>query len=246
MTRIVATYLAAILITAAVVPLSAETPRSLPPVDFIVSAMEHQNAARSGIFSGYSVLRKYEVTNRSRHAEMLVRMTCKADGERHFTILRESGSEAIRKHVFKKMLEEEALASSSGTRSKIQLTPDNYLFHLVGMDAIDGRSAYLLEVTPRVKRKYLIQGRIWVDAADFAISRVEGSPAKNPSFWTRNVHFVHDYKKVGPLWLAQSTRSVTKVFLFGTARLSITDRDYLLFPSTITSLSQLTPGGLQP
>lgn len=246
MTKIWATYLAAIIITTAVVPIAAESRDSLPPVSFIVSTMEVRAAARSEMLSSYTVLRRYEVTNRHRHAEMLVRMTCTADGERHFTILDKSGSEAIRKHVFRKMLKEEARASSSGTRSTIQISPKNYLFRLVGMDSVDGRPAYVLEVTPRAKRKYLIRGRIWVDAADFAISRVEGSPAKKPSFWTRSVHFLRKYKKVGPLWLAQSTNSVTDVRIFGSASLSITDFDYLLSPSATSLISQLPQGGLQP
>jgi hypothetical protein len=94
------------------------------------------------------------------------------------------------------------------------------------MDLLDGHPTYVLEVTPRTKSKYLIRGRIWVDAANYAIVRIEGSPAQNPSFWTKRVHFVHTYQKVGDLWLAASTKSVTDVRIFGTAKLSISDFEY--------------------
>lgn len=246
MTRIWAVCFATIIITTAIVPLSAEASDSHPSADHIVSTMERRNAARSQMLSGYSVLRRYEVTNRSRHAEMLVRMVCTPNGDRHFKVLQENGSGAIRKHVFTKMLKEEARASSSDTRSRVQMDPSNYLFRLEGMDSINGRPAYVLEVTPRAKRKYLIRGRIWVDAADYVILRVEGSPAQRPSFWTRSVHFVRSYKKIGPVWLPQSTRSVTDVWMFGRASLSITDFDYSLTPPGTSSLKELSQESLQP
>jgi hypothetical protein len=157
---------------------------------------------------------------------MLVQLLCSPGGKKHFSILSENGSGAIRKHVFRKMLAEEENASDRGTREETRILPSNYTFRLLGMDDVDRRPSYVLEVTPKNKSKYLIKGRIWVDASDYAITRIEGSPAKNPSFWTRSVHFVHTYKKVGSSWLAASTWSVTKVLIFGTAQLWIRDFDY--------------------
>src|SRR5437870_11423219 len=40
---------------------------------------------------------------------------------------------------------------------------------------------------PKRKDKYLIEGQVWIDAADFGIARVQGAPAKRPSFWLSNV-----------------------------------------------------------
>ena len=50
---------------------------------------------------------------------------------------------------------------------------------------------------PKRSDKYLFRGRVWVDAEDFAVARVEGQPAKSPSFWTRSVHFAQQYHKSG-------------------------------------------------
>jgi hypothetical protein len=36
--------------------------------------------------------------------------------------------------------------------------------------------------------------------------RIEGQPAKTPSFWIKGVHFVHTYAKQGPL---PSTRALS-------------------------------------
>ena len=128
--------------------------------------------------------------------------------------------------MLRKMLEEETNASHREARESTRIVPANYAFEMVGTDVVDGRPAYILQVTPKSKSKYLIRGRIWVDATDYAIARIEGSPARNPSFLTKSVHFVHTYQKVGDLWLASSTKSSSDVRIFGTAELSISDFDY--------------------
>jgi len=220
----IVTVVAALLVA---VPSALTQPSdSLPNAEDVVNGMAERDAERHASFSGYTVLRRYEVVNKHRHAEMLVRVTCTADGRKQFSILHEEGSGAIRNHVLRKMLEEETNASHRETRQSTRIAPENYSFEMVGTDVVDSRLAYVLEIDPKTKSKYLIRGRIWVDATDYAIARIEGSPAQSPSFWTKSVHFVHTYQKVGHLWLAASTKSVTDVRIFGTAELSISDFDY--------------------
>ena len=85
---------------------------------------------------------------------------------------------------------------------------------------------YVLDAQPRSKNKFLFRGRIWVDANDFAITRVEGEPAVNPSWWTVKTDFKRRYQKIDHFWLPESNESETKVRVFGTAVLSIEYRDY--------------------
>ena len=65
-----------------------------------------------------------------------------------------------------------------------------------------------------------------MNAKDFAITRVEGEPAVNPSWWTLKTDFKRSYQKIGDFWLPESNESETKVRVFGTAVLSIEYRDY--------------------
>jgi hypothetical protein len=137
--------------------------------------------------------------NKERRAEMLVRVSCDSNGAKQFSVVPEEGSGAIRKHVFQKLLSEETEASRRGTRNSTRLTLANYDFQIVGQETLRTGPAYVLEVSPRTPNKYLINGKIWVDANDHSIVRIEGQPARNPSFWVHSVHFVHTYQKVGPI-----------------------------------------------
>jgi hypothetical protein len=76
------------------------------------------------------------------------------------------------------------------------------------------------------RNKFLFRGHIWVNAKDFAITRVEAEPSVNPSWWAVKTDFKRSYKKIGDFWLPKSNESETKVRVFGTAVLSIEYRDY--------------------
>ena len=113
---------------------------------------------------------------------------------------------------------------------------ENYEFSIIGTDLAAGRTAYVLEVRPKRSEKYLFEGRIWVDAEDYALVRAEGKPAKKPSFWTKSIHFVQIYQRCGPVWFPLSTQSVTEAHLFGTTDVSIEYFDYV--PKTPNSSGQ--------
>jgi hypothetical protein len=97
---------------------------------------------------------------------------------------------------------------------------------MVGTDYINQRPAYVIAISPKTENKYLLQGRIWVDLDEYAIVRIDGRPAKNPSFWIKSVHFVHSYQKSGSFWFPASDRSVTDVRIFGATELTIEYLDY--------------------
>ena len=81
--------------------------------------------------------------------------------------------------------------------------------------------------TAKQKSKFTIRGRIWVDAGDFAIVRVEGQPAKNPSFWVHSVHVVQTYGRTGRFWLPVLNESKAEARIFGPTDVSIEYFDYV-------------------
>ena len=78
-----------------------------------------------------------------------------------------------------------------------------------------------------------------MDAEEYAISRIEGTPARNPSFWTRSIHIVHRYGKTGPFWLPTLNHSRAEARIFGSTEVTIEYFDYLL--NGAVSSSEQTP-----
>jgi hypothetical protein len=219
--------LAALLLLPASAAAADESP-SLPTAEEIVARMGSRDLQRQVSTEGYAGMRRYVLDNRHYHkrAEMLVQVQGDPDGTKHFEVVSEEGWKAAHKHVLRKMLESESETSHPEARAKARINPENYDFKFAGTEEIDGRTAYVLEVSPKRKEKYLFRGRIWVDAEDYALARAEGHPAKNPSFWTKSTHFVQIYQKSGPLWFPRSTQSVTEAHIFGTTDVNIEYFDY--------------------
>src|SRR4029077_8019444 len=115
-----------------------------------------------------------------------VRVSGDPDGTKHFEVVTETGWKAAQKHVLRKMLESESEASRPEVRVKTRLSTDNYEFQIAGTESSGERVVYAIDIRPKRREKYLFEGRIWVDAQDFALVRAEGNPAKNPSFWTKS------------------------------------------------------------
>jgi len=208
--------------------LNAADGNPLPNADEVVATMQQRDAQRRTLLEGYRGMRQYilENTRMQKHAEMHVRVQSDVDGTKHFEVVDEEGWKAAHNHVFRKMLDSEAETSHPQISPKTRIASDNYEFHMVGIEPVEGRSAYAIDITPKRHEERLFQGRIWVDAEDYALVRAEGRPAKNPSFWIRSVHFVHTYQKAGSFWFPVATQSVSEVRIFGATKVTINYFDY--------------------
>lgn len=208
--------------------LAADDPDALPTAEQVMSRMAALDLQRQSSIEGYAGMRRYVLENQSfqKHAEMVVRVKGDPDGTKHFEVVTENGWKAANTHVLRKMLESESETSRPQLRATTRLNFANYEFAIVGTEIVSGRRTYVLETRPKRKDKYLFQGRIWVDAEDYALVRAEGSPAKNPSFWTKSTHFVQLYQKSGPLWFPLSTQSITEARFFGATDVHIDYFDY--------------------
>jgi hypothetical protein len=205
--------------------------------DGVVARMMEADRVLTPQLSAYTSVRRYRLENKrtGKSAEMTVRMSYRYPGIKEFQVLSEAGSALICKRVLRRMLESELAAAREDVRNSTQITPLNYSFRLVGLERPDGRDAFVLEARPRGKNPYLFRGRVWIDAEDYAITRIEGTPAQKPSFWIKNTHFVHRYGKFGPFWLAVSNRSDSDVFVFGHTVVEIQYSDYRLNPQHVVS-----------
>jgi hypothetical protein len=199
----------------------------LPSAAEIVERMVQADNNRLAALDRYTGVRHYRFENKKsgKTAEMTVRMSCNG-GVKNFEIVSESGSGFVRNHIIRKMIEAEQESSQKGERKESRIIPENYDFRLVGSERSDGRDNYVLEIAPKKPTKFSIRGRIWVDAQDFAIARVEGQPGKNPSFWIRSVNIEQRYGRTGQFWLPSLNHSVAQARIFGTTEVVIEYSEY--------------------
>ncbi len=218
-----------LLLPLAAPPASTESSPAAPPsLNRILDQMEQRDSARRAGLSSYTCLRHYTLQNRRFHvsAELTARMTYNAPGKKTFELLDGKGPAVIRKKVLERMIRAEEESSQDHVRRWTRINRTNYSFAFLGRQTLDGRPAFLLEATPRQRNRFLIRGRVWVDAADFAIARVEVQPAENPSVLIRDTHAVQQYERLDGFWLPQFNHANSDSLWFGRTEVVIDSSDY--------------------
>jgi MucB/RseB N-terminal domain len=220
--------------------------QQLPSANEVVAKMIEHDNQRQAALHGYTAARRYVLENSRHHkrAEMLVTVRCLDNGSKQFQTVSATGWGTARNHVFPKLLESESEASLPEVRHRSRITRENYSFEMVGRDYINQRPAYVIAISPKTQNKYLVEGRIWVDLKDYAIVRIEGKPAKSPSFWIKSVQFVHTYQKSGSFWFPVSDRSVTDVRILGATEVRIEYFDYSPNETTLSASREIASGSL--
>jgi hypothetical protein len=215
----------ALLILGGVPAVAQQTSVSAPlTANEVMERVVEMNEVRGKALESYSSVRSYRLECHGlshKQADMVVRVDYHAPDKKTFTILSESGSGSVRSKVFKKLLEAEEESMREENQQRSAIGPENYTFEIVNYGRSGGNEFYVLDAEPKAKNKFLFRGKIWVDGTEFAITRVEGQPAVNPSWWTLRTDFKRSYQKVGEFWLPELNESQTKVRIFGTADLCI-------------------------
>jgi hypothetical protein len=190
--------------------------------------MDEHDLTLSGSLAHYTCLRRYTLENRRFHkkAELSVRMTYSSPGHKKFEVLSEQGASILRQRVLRPMLDAEEEAGRDDTRPLTRIVRLNYDFKLLGTEMQQGRQSYLLEVRPKTRNKFLIRGKVWVDAENYGIIRVEATPAQNPSVFIHNTRVVQQSTRFGAVWLPLFNHSNTDSFLFGHTEVTIDSWDY--------------------
>jgi hypothetical protein len=200
------------------------------PVEQVVENLAQKNTERAQALARYVSRRRYLLEYSGfpgdRRAEMVVEARYAAPTTKEFAIVSQSGSAALINKVFKKLLEGEQEALEPENQSRTALNNTNYGFCLLEYQQAGDLGVYVLSLTPKLKNKFLYRGKIWVDAKDFAVIRIEAEPAKNPSFWIRKSQIQHAYARVGDFWLPSENHTTSWVRLGGRAVLTILYTDY--------------------
>jgi hypothetical protein len=210
--------------------------------DEVASRLAERNAERAQELRGFEGTRVYHIQYQGpfgeRNADMAVKVVYKSPDDKEFTVESQSGSKFLFDHVLKGLLDGEKEASTPANQKRTALTKENYNFTLAVYENSPSGGQYVLNVTPKTDYKYLYRGKIWVDAQDFAVTRIEAEPSKSPSFWVKKSEVKHRYEKVGDFWLPATNRTESWIRLGGEALLSIDYENY-----EITGQVEAGPGG---
>jgi hypothetical protein len=163
----------------------------------------------------YTVTREYVLSDsnpKTPDSHITAQVNFAPPGENGYTLGKAQGGDRVEK-IVRKILDRETELRSHADRTSI--TSRNYEFALLGQETLNGRRCYVVELKPRREVPELLRGKAYVDAADFRIRRIEGEPAKSPSWWVHNVQVSLDYGEVLGLWLQLASRATADVRWMG-------------------------------
>ena len=194
----------------------------------ILAELQARNRLRSDALLEYIVNRTYQIADLTGkvHAKEKGRMEFRAPDQKTFTVTSEEGSGLVRRLALTPLIASEIQAASGKDHHDSAITPANYTLELIGEEDVGAYHCYVLHAAPKRPDKYLFAGKVWIDAQDYAVVRIEGHPAANLSFWIKRADFVREYQKVDGFWLPRKDTTVVQVRLYGKKVLTIDHRDY--------------------
>jgi outer membrane lipoprotein-sorting protein len=201
--------------------------------DEIVAKMLERNRLRNEQLRRYSAVRTYEIRNSEGKlaAQAVVRVEYRAPDKKTFNRTSEKGSAIVRHLVFDRLIQSESETSSGREHRNSAITTANYTFALSSEEDVGPYHCFVLEAAPKSKEKYLFEGKIWIDAQDFAIVKIAGHPAKKPSFWINRADFVRQYQRIDGFWLPLRDETSVEVKIYGRRVFTVDHQQYVINPA---------------
>jgi hypothetical protein len=198
--------------------------------DEIILKMIERNHERSEQLRSYSAVRTYEIKNTEGKlaAQAVVHVDYQAPDKKTFSKSSEKGSRLVRHLVFDRLMQSEGETSSGTEHHNSAITTANYAFSQAGQEDIGPYHCIVLQVSPKRRDKYLFEGKIWIDAGDFAVVKIAGHPAKKPSFWINRADFVRQYQKIGNFWLPFRDETFVDVAIYGQRIFTVDHQQYVI------------------
>ena len=209
---------------------SAQTGSAIPALEVITARMAQARLESRAHVRPYTITRNYKMFGKDRQtaqSEVTADVIFTPPVTKRYVIRSTIGS-TMGEKIVTRILEAELMVAKDFTATDI--SPDNYDFHFVGKKDVGGRPCYVLAILPKRNDGNLLRGTVWVDTATYLPRRVEGSLAKSPSWWVKDVHIVLLYGDAGGMWLQTASEATANVRILG--------------PSTMVSSSVTTAAAI--
>lgn len=214
---------------------AAENPASASPdLTTIIRHISEAQAQNHSRAVPYSVTREYKVfgANAARpRTEVVAKINFLPPNVKTYDIDQSTGG--MGEKVIRHILDHEVDA----TRDPRMMTVNeqNYRFDYDGEESIGALGCYRLTIAPRHDRKDLLNATIWVDKNSYRIVRLEGEPAKSPSFWVKDVHLILDFGEVAGMWMQTEVHALAHLRFGGEYKIVSQDLDYDVARSVATN-----------
>jgi len=230
------TFLASFVCLLAVIASGQTAPN--PDTRTIVDRMLRAQQENKARIRPFTVKRDYLLLDKQEQqkAQVVANITVLPPDSKQYNIEKSSGG--MGEKVLRDVLSKETEPPKDAQRK--ELSPANYDFALLGEETIDGRRCFLLGMNPRREEKDLLRGKLWVDVENYNIRRVEGTPAKNHSWWIHDLHILMSFADVDGMWLRTSTHAVANVRFKGKYVMESRDIEYR-FTQQTASRSRRNP-----
>ncbi len=196
----------------------------------VIRGLDQAQNGREIALSGYSVTEHYTVQNNrfNTAGEIVIEALFSRGQGKTYRVISRSGSSVLQTRVLEKLLKEEANMSHGLAWQQSRLISANYRMRWVGQQMVQGQPCDVLEVVPRVKTPHVLKGRVWVDAQNYLLVRVEGRLITSPSFFAGQPMIVREYKNIDGFAFVQRSHAVSDSLLFGRTELNIDYSGYKL------------------
>jgi hypothetical protein len=242
-------WLLLLYLIAGMVSVSAQTGSATPTVETIIARMAQARSENRASFRPYIVTRDYKLFGEDESkskSEVIADVAFVPPGSKKYSIQKANGS-TLGQMIVRRILASEVEITKDYTST--DLSQENYGFRFLHKEDVNGQRCYVLEMLPRRKDKHLLRGDVWVDANTYLIRRFEGRPARNPSWWVRDVRVALVYGDVGGMWLQTASKSTAQARILGPYTVVSRDVNYQISTPVATGYSVQTgflrrmPGG---
>ncbi len=204
----------------------AENGSHAPDLNTIVQRMQNAQLEDRANARAYTVRRDYQIFDKSQEpkAQIIASISFFPPDRKEAQI--ESSHGGMGEKVLRDVIAHETETASPKDTAKKDISPANYDFALLGTTTLNGRSCYLLGLKPRREDKELVKGQLWVDAETYHVLRMEGTPAKSPSWWIRDLYVLMSFGEIDGNWMPTFTRAVANVRFKGRYEMVARDLEY--------------------
>ena len=174
--------------------------------------VQHQNTAQS---QPYKVTREYKVfrgDEKQPSSEVMAQISFVPPATKTYRITQAGGKSRGEKMV-RELLDQEIESAKKSHESEISRA--NYDFVFLRQEKLGILDEYVLRIIPKRKERYLFSGQVWIDTTTFRIRRLEGVPAKSPSFWITDIHITMQFAQVKSMWIPISVDAIATVRFLG-------------------------------